>query len=217
MVFVFGKSSKNVPIFGYRFRNPGPKILILGGVHGNEPEGVVLARALISELGGHFDYKLDLTIVPEFNIDGILNKSRLNSNGVDLNRNLTTKDWNPKAFDAKYPPGPFAGSEIENQFLINWITCEKPKLILSLHSYYPLINVNGDCEPEASILHKWTGYVVTPTIGYPTPGSLGTFGIENNIPTITYEIERGSDFAKIISLHVPAIKEALKASEEKRK
>ncbi|MBY0385631.1 DUF2817 domain-containing protein, partial [bacterium] len=57
-------------------------------------------------------------------------------------------------------------------------------------------------------------YKIEETIGYPTPGSLGTYaGIERNIPTLTYEIERGLSANTIISIHVPAILEGLKVYE----
>ncbi len=61
-----------------------------------------------------------------------------------------------------------------------------------------------------------TGYKITEDIGYPTPGSLGAYaGQERGIPTITYEIERGSKFQDILKLHVPAIKKALEQSQHR--
>lgn len=214
---IFGHSPQSLPIYAYHFGTSGPKVLILGGVHGNEPEGVVLAKALIESFHQSFCYKLQITVVPEFNQEGILNKSRLNSNGVDLNRNLPTKDWSKTAFDAKYPPGPFACSEPENQALCNWIKNEKPHFIISLHSWYPLLNTNGNCHPEAQVIQSFTGYKITDSIGYPTPGCLGTYtGLEMNIPTLTYEIERGQSFQDIIKIHKPALLEALKYTEKRQ-
>jgi murein peptide amidase A len=100
---------------------------------------------------------------------------------------------------------------------VEWIEKEKPQFILSLHSYKPMINVNGDCEPEASVLAKLTKYIVTEDMGYPTPGALGTYaGRERQIPTITYEIERGLDATSILEIHVPAILEMLKTSEKRK-
>ena len=63
-----------------------------------------------------------------------------------------------------------------------------------------------------------TGYKIEPDIGYPTPGSLGTYaGLERQIPTLTYEIERELSFDLIIKNHVPAIIEGLKVSASIRK
>src|SRR5688572_24537176 len=101
--FIFGKTAIGQPIPAFRFGNAGPEILILGGVHGDETEGVVCGWGLYEELTRNFRWKMNLTLVPAFNLDGVLAKSRLNGNGVDLNRNLPTKDWNPQAFNERYP------------------------------------------------------------------------------------------------------------------
>src|SRR5690348_9461797 len=102
----------------FEFGVKGARVLILGGVHGNEVEGPIAAFGLLKHFACAFDYNLRLTLVPTFNLEGVLAQNRHNSRGVDLNRNLPTKDWNPKAFDPKYPPGPFANSEPENQALV---------------------------------------------------------------------------------------------------
>jgi murein peptide amidase A len=215
--FVFGTSALGMAIPAYEFGSKGPKVLILGGVHGNEIEGVIAAMGLLKQFGAQFDYDLRLTLVPEFNPDGVLQQQRLNGNGVDLNRNLPSNDWNPKAFDAKYPPGPSANSEPENQALVKFLEKHKPRFILSLHSWKPMLNINGDCRAEAEVLKAHTGYEIVESIGYPTPGCLGTYaGLERNMPTLTYEIERGLAAEKILSVHVPAILECLKKSEERK-
>jgi len=193
--------------------------LVLGGVHGDEVEGIVAAWGLYSEIvSGRFQPKLNLTLVPAFNLDGATLKTRTNGNGVDLNRNLPTNDWNPQAFNDRYPPGPSANSEPENQALTTWLDQTRPFFVLSLHSWKPLLNVNGDCSPEAEVLHARTGYVIEPSIGYPTPGCLGTYaGLERGMPTLTYEIERGLSAKEVLRVHVPAIVEALEASATARK
>jgi murein peptide amidase A len=215
--FLFGQTPLKLGIPAYQFGSQGPKILILGGVHGDEIEGVIAANGLLQEFIQNYSFQLKLTLVPEFNLEGVLNRNRLNSRGVDLNRNLPSKDWSPEIATPRYHPGPSACSEPENKALVEWIEKEKPQFILSLHSYKPMINVNGDCEPEASVLAKLTKYIVTEDMGYPTPGVLGTYaGRERQIPTITYEIERGLDATSILEIHVPAILEMLKTSEKRK-
>jgi protein MpaA len=214
--FVFGETALGMAIPAYTFGNRGPKVLIIGGVHGNEPEGVVGCFGLLRTFSKDFTYNLQVTLIPAFNLDGVLAGSRLNGNGVDLNRNLPTRDWAPEAFDPKYPPGPSACSEPENQKLIEFLEREKPKFLLSLHSWHPLLNVNGECNAEAEVLNKITGYEIKKEIGYPTPGCLGTYaGLERDMPTLTYEIERGLLPEKTLAIHVPAILEALKESERR--
>jgi len=214
--FIFGTTANGLPIPAYRWQNPGPKIFVLGGVHGNETEGVVCAMGLLKVLSEKFPYRMDLTLVPSFNMDGVLALSRLNGHGVDLNRNLPTADWNPQAFNEKYPPGPYANSEPENQALVKFIETFQPKFIISLHSWKPLLNVNGDCDHEAKAIHALTGYSIEPSIGYPTPGCLGTYsGLERNMPTITYEIERGMEPKEVLKIHVPAVLAALDVAQKR--
>lgn len=214
--FIFGHTSLGRPILAYEFGGAGPEILILGGVHGDETEGVTLALGLIDRCASAFSARLKLTIVPTFNLDGVLAKTRLNARGVDLNRNLPTKDWNSLAANPRYQPGPFAASEPENIALLNFIEKSNLKLIMSLHSWKPMLNVNGKCRPEAEVLSRWLNYPIVEEIGYPTPGCLGTYtGLERNIPTLTYEIERGLNERSILDLHGPALSEALKISEER--
>ena len=211
---IFTYTSKGLPVPAFEFHNSGPEILILGGVHGDEVEGVIAAQALLNHFMNSYQYNLNITLVPQFNLEGVIFKTRGNGNGVDLNRNLPTKDWSPEVKTPRYHPGPFAGSEKENLGLIHFINQKKPSFILSLHSWQPLLNVNGDCTKFAETLAKHTGYKIEGDIGYPTPGCLGTYsGIERGLPTLTYEIERGLVAEQIIEIHVPAILDALKTLE----
>lgn len=213
-------SPLGLPVKGYRFFNANTsskqkKVLILGGVHGDEIEGVIAAESLLSKLTTSYELNLDLLLVPHFNPDGVFHRTRTNSRGVDLNRNLPTKDWSPVIKTERYHPGPEANSEPENQWLAKYINDEKPEFVLSLHSWHPVLNVNGDCMKEAETLAKFTGYRIDADIGYPTPGCLGTYaGLERTSPTLTYEIERGLDAASILKIHVPAILECLKTREQ---
>ena len=214
--FVFGHSSQGLPILAYKFGGVGPRVFIIGGTHGNEVEGTVAAYGLIEHFSISFPFQLNLTIVPAFNIDGVLSSNRLNGNGVDLNRNLPTNDWNEKAFNKKYLPGPFPNSESENKALVQFLSQFKPHFVLSLHSWFPVLNVNGKCMEEAMAINKMTGYRIDEYIGYPTPGCLGTYcGLEREMPTLTYEIERGLNIPDVLRLHIPAIIEGLKVTERK--
>jgi protein MpaA len=214
--FVFGTTANGLPIPAYRWERGGPEILILGGVHGDESEGVVCSHGLYAEFARDFRFKLDLTLVPALNLDGVLAKSRLNGNGVDLNRNLPSNDWNPQAFNERYPPGPHANSEPENQALVTYLASRKPRWVLSLHSWKPMLNVNGSCHAEAEAIKALTGYVIEESIGYPTPGCLGTYaGLERDMPTLTYEIERGQAPRDVLKMHVPAILKALEVAQKR--
>lgn len=212
---IFGHTCKNLTIGSYEFGSQGPQVLILAGVHGNEPEGIYVANALLSSFIKKFEYDLRLTLVPILNIEGALTATRTNANKIDLNRNMPTKDWTSKYDKQKYYPGESAGSEPENQALIKWIDANQPQLVISLHSWKPMINTNGDCNPEAAIISQETGYKTTDYIGYPTPGNLGDYCVERSIPAITYEVEKGLDIKSCIEVHAPAIQKALLATQKR--
>jgi len=215
--FFLPQTSTGLSIPGYRFGTSGPQVLILGGVHGDEREGVDAALGLVSHWSEAFPYRLRVTVFPAFNLDGVLRKTRGNANGVDLNRNMATNDWSPEVKTPRYHPGSMANSEPETQALVRWLSEHKPVFILSLHSWHPVLNVNGDCKAEANAIALRTGYKVDDSIGYPTPGCLGTYcGIERAMPTLTYEIERGLSTQEILRVHIPAIEEALKVTETTR-
>ena len=204
-----------MPIPAHRFGAAGgARVLIVGGVHGDEVEGIACAHGLLEKFARSFPFALDLVLVPILNLDGALARNRLNARGVDLNRNLPTRDWSPEAANARYQPGPSAGSEPENQALMSHLENEKPVFVLSLHSWQPMLNVNGACLPQAEAIARRTGYRIEESIGYPTPGCLGTYaGLERAIPTLTYEIERGLAVESILSAHPAAILDALQTLE----
>lgn len=212
-----GTTSFGLPILSYILGEGKKHILVLGGVHGDEIEGVAFTLALLEKCKQSLPMGLKLTFIPMFNVDGILQKTRVNGRGVDLNRNLPTKDWSKDAFSPRYPPGETSNSESENQALTKLIDSEKIDFIFSFHSFSKyLLNVNGDCEPLASYIHKKTSYPIEESMGYPTPGCLGTYtGLERNIPTITYELERGKNLNELINMHLDAVYESLSLVLEK--
>ncbi|MGH1468290.1 MAG: M14 family zinc carboxypeptidase [Bdellovibrionales bacterium] len=220
--FIFGKSSLGLPLLGVDFEHNTTKdskhVLLFGGVHGDEIEGVVLARALMGKLIDSPIENIKISVVPEFNIEGILLKTRQNYTGVDLNRNLPTKDWSPEHRKIRYYPGTEPCSENENKALNNYLSENNVDFIISLHSWKPMLNVNADCSPIADHISKETGLIIKDDIGYPTPGSLGTYtGLERNIPTLTYEIQKGIDMEEILRVHLTPMYDSIKLYSEGKK
>ena len=77
----------------YRSTNPGPTVLILGGVHGDEINGVEIVRRSIQK-GLYEDLQCGSVIaIPILNIYGFINFSRAVPDGKDVNRSFpgTTK------------------------------------------------------------------------------------------------------------------------------
>ena len=116
-------------------------------------------------------------------------KVRTNSNGVDLNRNFPTKNWKITEQN-EFFGGTEPASEIETKFIVNIIEKYKPELILTLHAPFKVVNYDGDAKEISEKISKIINYPVEASIGYPTPGSFGTYaGIEKKISTITLELD----------------------------
>lgn len=164
-------------------------LYLIGGTHGDEVEGVYVLDQLfewIKEDNSLAD--LPIIVLPILNVDGYRTGSRVNSHAVDLNRNYPTKDWSPDFKQAKNNPGPSALSEPENVYLEKLFQKFAPGLIISFHSWKPILNYNGDAKDVAEYIQSYTQYPVDGDIGYPTPGSLGTYMPEKyDCPVLTFE------------------------------
>lgn len=167
----------------------GPEVtLIFGGFHGDEEIAIRVTEKLCEELRWQNLDGRRVVVVPCLNPDGRARKSRHNANGVDLNRNFPTKDWG----GAKQPGGS-AGSEPETQLAIRLVRELRPAKIVSIHSPYRVNNWDGDqSRALAEAMAAVNGYPAKGSIGYPTPGSFGTWaGVELGIPMVTLEIPPG--------------------------
>jgi len=172
-----GKSVEGHPIPAFMTDVKADKyIYLIGGTHGDEVEGIHVLKELFAWLKNEHSLKdLPIVVVPILNVDGYRASTRVNAHMVDLNRNYPTKDWTPEASQKKYNPGPKALSEPENQFLVRLLDRFKPGFILSFHTWKPILNYNGDCQDVAEYLSTFNSYPIAGDIGYPTPGSFGSF------------------------------------------
>lgn len=167
-------------------------ILLMGGIHGDEPLGVLLAERTLEMLKAEEAAGKALApwiLIPCLNVDGYKNGTRVNGRGVDLNRNYPAKSWSTEHAKERYFPGPGPGSEAEIKGVVSLLQDFKPRVVIHCHSWEPMILCAG--EPglrDAERLNKSSGYVVKPEIGYPTPGSLSQYGWwDNKIPVICIE------------------------------
>jgi len=211
---VIGKSVAGRDVELFRYGTGQLNVLVIGGVHGDETEGTLFVEKFLTELDKDrikLPDGITRHVCPRANPDGCEAKRRTNHRNVDLNRNLPTKDWTGEFTNVRFYPGPHAGSEPENQALLAMIQETLPSLILSLHSYEnPMVNFNGDCEDLGKAMSQKNGLPAKGDIGYPTPGSLGTYaGWERNIPTITLEILRGQDPDTVWGAHIEGVEVSL--------
>ena len=73
-----------------------------------------------------------------------------------------------------------------------------PSIILTLPTPYKIVNYDGPAREISDTISKIIGYPVEENIGYPTPGSFGTYaGVERNIPTITLEMDEEESISSL--------------------
>lgn len=164
-------------------------LYLMAGTHGDEVEGVYVLQELYKWLKEEHSLRdLPIIVIPILNPDGYRAGSRVNSHAVDLNRNYPTSNWSSEFKQKKYNPGAEGLSEPENKFLDKLFQKFPPGFIISFHSWKPILNFNSDAEDVANYLSSYNEYPVTGDIGYPTPGSLGTYAPEKyQAPVLTFE------------------------------
>lgn len=187
-IFHFEKTSSNEKAL---------KVLVYALTHGDEPESTSLAIHWTNRLR-NLTPRSSWRIVPFLNPDGFFLKTRMNKNGVDINRNFPTKDWNPDALkrwkereksDPRRYPGPEASSEKETRCAIKHYEDFAPQFVISIHTPYGLLDFDG---PK---LH-FPAYFVLPwkSLGH-FPGSLGRYlWHERKVPVVTVELKSLEDF-----------------------
>lgn len=195
MLIPVGESVEGRSIEAYM--RPGPEgrtALVLGGFHGDEPKSVHVARELIGLLS--YDASVGLhtgwVIVPVVNPDGLKRRRRRNAHFVDLNRNFPTQNWMLGSKRSRMYGGPEPASEPETRLVMSLVERHQPDCIVTIHTISggrECNNFDGPGEELARAMARHNGYPVTGSIGYPTPGSFGTWaGVERGIATITLEL-----------------------------
>lgn len=182
-----GTSVEGRAIVMVRFGNGTAPVLIIGAIHGNEPTSEYVAQHLIEALAA--SRGSGVAVIPCANPDGLAAHHRTNAHGVDLNRNFPAANWKRTGRGLNFG-GHEPLSEPESAALHAVIESLKPRLIISIHSMRsPCDNFDGPGQPVAELMSRINGYPVRPNIGYPTPGSLGSWaGIDRHIPIITLEL-----------------------------
>lgn len=180
----------------------GRRILVLGLIHGDEPNSGILALEWAMRLS-EIEHRNIWRIVPVLNPDGLRRNQRMNARDVDLNRNFPTKDWDPEATkywkramksDPRRFPGEKAASEPETRCAVSHIKDFKPDFIISIHTPYGVLDFDG---PKA----LFPKYAPLPWRALGNfPGSLGRYmWKDHQLPVLTVELKdsRMEDPAKI--------------------
>lgn len=176
------------------------RVLLVGGIHGDEYSSVTIVFKWLSLLerqrGGNFHWR----VVPLLNPDGLLmpegESQRMNANGVDLNRNFPTPNWETEAMDywvnrtrksKRRYPGEAPLSEPESRWLSGQVDTYQPDAVISVHAPHGIVDFDGPRVPPDSL-----GPLELRLLGT-YPGSMGRYiGVYKGIPLLTIELESAS-------------------------
>jgi len=173
---------------------PAARVLVIGGIHGDELTSSAIVFRWLEWIEQNEAHPYQWQIVPVLNPDGLLAKpaTRVNANGVDLNRNFPTPNWANEApkywavktsSDPRRFPGKAPISEPESRWLHRELSRFKPDVIISVHAPFGVLDFDGPLDPP----HKLGALILTPVGIY--PGSLGNYGgVQQGVPVITIEL-----------------------------
>lgn len=178
--------------------NPQPgdekRILVIGGIHGDELTSISVVFRWLDWMSQPEAGVYRWRVIPLANPDGLKARpsTRVNANGVDLNRNFQTPDWDKDAQgywvrrtgrDPRRNPGKVAGSEVETRWLQAQVDEFKPDLVISVHAPYNLLDYDGPVPKPMRFGRLWLNQLGV------YPGSMGNYcGIHKKIPVITIEL-----------------------------
>ncbi len=207
---VYGASLEGIPLTVDLPETGSTEIVVLASIHGDEAETtVVVSEALRCIPRGD----LRIAVILCANPDGMLRGTRGNARGVDLNRNFPTSNWSPdpvcyksRANDARdiaLSPGAQPASEPETTALLSLLERLSPRAVVSLHAALACVDDAGGSHLGRQLAARCALPLLT-AIGYPTPGSMGTWASERRLTLVTWELEAASLY-DLKDRHVPIL------------
>ncbi|MFP5353578.1 MAG: murein tripeptide amidase MpaA [Gemmatimonadota bacterium] len=209
----YGRSVLGLPLEIWRPRGRC-ELLVFSGIHGEEPETTYALSRALRQLAEPLERA---AVILAANPDGLIRGTRCNARGVDLNRNFPTANWQAAPVtsrstiedpsDVVLGTGDRAGSEPEVQALLALIGELRPEAVVALHAPLACIDDANDSALGRRLAAR-TGMSLVRDVGYPTPGSFGSWGNEHGVPVITYEFPLAATEV-LMRDHVPVLVELL--------
>lgn len=209
----YGRSHLGLPLEVWR-PSGQCRLLLFAGLHGEEPETTYALSRALRQLVAPSPH---CAIVLAANPDGLIRGTRGNARGVDLNRNFPSRNWQADPVthrstmedpsDILLSPGPEPGSEPETRSLMALIGELQPEQVIALHAPLACID-DASQSPLGRRLAERTGMPLVTDVGYPTPGSFGSWGADRGLPVITYEFPLAATEI-LMRDHVPVLVELL--------
>ncbi|MEL6328698.1 MAG: M14 family zinc carboxypeptidase [Planctomycetota bacterium] len=192
------RSVEGSPIELRTFGDGPARVLLIGLIHGSEPEGYEQFESLWDTIAtDETARRATLHAIPSMNPDGHGRGSRYNVNGIDLNRNWPASNFSPSRRRGDRPL-----SEPETAAVHAHLESFAPDLLIVFHSISsgPFVDPDGPAlgagaafvAAAAEVDPRWR---LLPDFTNPA-GSLGSYaGLDRGIPTLTIEFDRGQDAA----------------------
>jgi protein MpaA len=140
------------PVIALHLGNPArPALLVVGCIHGNETAGIAVTDTLAAMSADRLA-NANLWIVGVVNPDGLRRGTRVNGNGVDLNRNFPAR-WQPLGGrgDIHYA-GPAPASEPETVAMVQLLKTVRPAIGIWFHQALAVIdNSEGPAVAEEAL------------------------------------------------------------------
>ena len=157
-----GRSYDRRPIHVMHVGGEGPRVLVIGCIHGDECEGLEVTRLLERSRP-----QVDLWLVPQLNPDGFARRSRGNAHGVDLNRDF------------------LAATQRETRIARKLILRLRPAVTIWFHQPQSVVRAWG---PSRATARRYARLVGVPyrTMAWP-PGSASRW--QNGIGQVSFVVE----------------------------
>jgi murein peptide amidase A len=206
---VIGRSVRGRPLRVVRVGAAGApvRVLVVGCVHGTEPAGLAVLRALRRRRAPD---ATQLLLLDAANPDGCAAGTRGNAHGVDLNRNFP---WGWRRQSGVYASGPRAASEPETRAVMTYILRERPQVTIWFHQHMDLVDDTRGSDPAVIKTYASAAHMRAQRLA-PLPGTATRWQNHRLTKSSSFVVElpAGPLSAAAVGRHVRAVGAAATAA-----